>query len=144
MTDSYFPASKRTIMVVDDDPRLVEILRAMLEGKNLNVMCMNGGQQLFDSLEEQKPDLIFLDIMMPHMDGFQVLKQLKGNPETASIPIIMLTAMVQYEDLLEGYKLGANYYITKPFTRAELLEGIKLVLSGDKKHSNQAKQFIKA
>ncbi len=144
MTDSYFPAGKRTIMVVDDDPRLVEILRAMLEGKNLNVMCKNGGQQLFDSLEEQKPDLIFLDIMMPHMDGFQVLKQLKGNPETASIPIIMLTAKVQYEDLIEGYKLGANYYITKPFTRAELLEGIKLVLSGDNKHSNQAKQFIKA
>jgi len=82
--------------------------------------------------------------MMPHVDGFQVLKRLKERPETTSIPVILLTAKVLYEDVLGGYNLGADYYITKPFTRGQLMEGINLVFSENQKYSNQANQFIKA
>ncbi len=137
MKNFYPLASKRTIMVVDDDSRLLAMLQVMLEGNDFNVTCANSGQHLFDGLEEQKPDLIILDIMMPHMDGFQVLKRLKEKPETASIPVILLTAKVQCEDVLGGYNLGADYYITKPFTRAQLMEGINLIFSGKKSDSNQ-------
>ncbi len=131
MTDSPIPASKSTIMVVDDHPDLVEVVRLTLESKGFNVRCAYSGQELFTGLEEQKPDLIILDVMMPQMDGLKVLTRLKGDPGTASIPVILLTAKVQYEDVLGGYKLGADYYITKPFTSTQLMTGINLFLSGD-------------
>jgi len=131
MTDSHLPASKRTIMVVDDNPDLVEIVRLTLESKGFNVRCAYNGQELFTGLEELKPDLIILDIMMPEMDGLKVLTRLKGDPGTASIPVILLTAKVQYEDVLGGYKMGADYYITKPFTSTQLMTGINLFLGGD-------------
>jgi len=129
MVDSHFPASKRTIMVVDDEPDIVKIVRVLLEDNGFNVRCANSGKDLFAVLEELKPDLIILDIMMPEIDGLEVLTRLKGDPSTASIPVILLTAKVQHEDILEGYKTGAEYYITKPFTRVQLLDGINSVLS---------------
>ena len=135
MTDSPIPASKRTIMVVDDNADLVEIVRLTLESKGFNVRCAYSGQELLDSLEKQKPDLILLDIMMPQMDGLEVLTRLKGDPGTASIPVILLTAKVQYEDVLGGYKTGADYYITKPFTSTQLMTGINLFLNGDQGRS---------
>ncbi len=129
MTDSHFPASNRTIMVVDDNHDLVEIVRLTLESKGFNVRCAYNGQELFTGLEELKPDLIILDVMMPQMDGLKVLTRLKGDPGTASIPVIILTAKVEYKDVLEGYQMGANYYITKPFTKHQLLDDIKSILS---------------
>jgi len=135
MTDSHLPASKRTIMVVDDTPDLVDILHNMLEESGFNVTCAYSGLELFASLKVQMPDLILLDIMMPQMDGLEVLTRLKGNPATASIPVIFLTAMVQHEDVLRGYKMGAEYYITKPFTSTQVLEGINLILCGDQGRS---------
>ena len=135
MTDSHSRASDRTIMVVDDNADLVEIVRLTLESKGFNVRCAYNGQELFVGLEEQKPDLILLDIMMPQMDGLEVLTRLKGDPGTASIPVILLTAKVQYEDVLGGYKTGADYYITKPFTSTQLMTGINLFLSGDQGQS---------
>jgi len=128
MTDSHLPASNRTILVVDDSPDLVEILRITLESKGFNVRCAYSGKDLFASLEEQKPDLILLDIMMPQMDGLELLTRLKENSDTASIPVILLTAKVQHEDLLRGYEMGADYYITKPFTPTQVLDAINLVL----------------
>ena len=118
-------------MVVDDYHDLVEIVRFMLESKGFNVRCAYNGQELFTGLEELKPDLIILDIMMPQMDGLKVLTRLKGDPGTASIPVILLTAKVQYVDVLGGYKMGADHYITKPFTSPQLITGINLVLGGD-------------
>ncbi len=131
MTVSHNPASKSTIMVVDDHPDLVEILRFRLESEGFNVRCAYSGKDLFAVLEEQKPDLIILDIMMPQMDGLEVLTQLKGDPDTASIPAILLTAKVQYEEVLRGYKMGADYYITKPCTATQLLTGVNTLLSRD-------------
>jgi DNA-binding response OmpR family regulator len=133
MTD--LPASKRTVIVVDDSPDLVEIVRLTLEEKGFNVRCAYNSSQLFADMEEQTPDLIILDIMMPEMDGLEVLTRLKENPDTKSIPVILLTAKVQYEDVLGGYKAGADYYITKPFTSTQLLEGINLFLGRDQGRS---------
>ncbi len=101
----------------------------------INVRCAYSGEDLFAGLEELKPDLILLDIMMPQMDGLEVLTWLKGNPATASIPVILLTAKVFHEDVLRGYKTGAEYYITKPFTPTQVLEGINLMLGGDQDRS---------
>ncbi len=135
MVDSHFPASKRTIIVVDDEPDIVKIVRIMLEDTGFNVRCAYNGPELFSSMKEQKPDLIILDIMMPRMDGLEVLTRLKGDPSTTSIPVILLTAMAQHEDVLRGYKMGAEFYITKPFTSTQVLEGINLILDGDQGRS---------
>ncbi len=128
MTDSPIPASNRTILVVDDNPDIVDILRIMLESNGFNVRCGYSGEDLFASLKEQMPDLILLDIMMPKMDGLQVLRRLKEDPSMPFIPVILLSAKVLDEDVLRGYKMGADYYITKPFTPTQVLDGIKAVL----------------
>ena len=120
--------AKKTIMVVDDNPDIITIVRTILEGKGYNVMSAYSGAELLSALEKDKPDLVVLDIMMPQMDGLEVLTRMKAAPDTASIPVILLTAKVQYEDVLGGYKLGADYYITKPFTSTQLVNGINLLL----------------
>ncbi|HTM07252.1 MAG TPA: response regulator [Verrucomicrobiae bacterium] len=124
--------TKKTIMVVDDNPDIITIVRTILEGKGYKVMSAYSGAELLSSLEKDKPDLVVLDIMMPQMDGLEVLTRLKAAPDTASIPVILLTAKVQYEDVLGGYKLGADYYITKPFTSTQLINGINLLLGEGK------------
>ena len=131
-------------MVVDDNPDAVTQVKTILESEGFGIQTAYNGLEVFSRLEEQKPDLIILDIMMPHMDGMAVLKRLKETAETSSIPVIMLTAKAQYEDMIKGYELGADYYITKPFTSTLLIKGINLVFSGDQKHLNQPDQFIKA
>ncbi len=122
-------------MVVDDHPDLVEILRITLESKGFNVRCAYSGKELLAVLEKEKPDLILLDIMMPQMDGLEVLTRLKENPDTASIPVIFLTAKGQPEDVIKGYERGAEYYITKPFKLTQVLDGINLVLGRDQGQS---------
>ncbi len=131
MTGSHSSVSKRTITIVDDDPEIVTLVSVILEQEGFNVRCANSGQQLFAGLEKEKPDLIILDVMMPVMDGLVVLARLKDAPETSSIPVILLTVLDQYEDLLTGYKTGADYYMTKPFTRIQLITGINRLLSID-------------
>ena len=135
------PTNKQTIFVVDDDPDLVTILRLILEHNGYQVVCVYSGRQLFTSLEDQKPDLIILDVMMPHMHGFEVLSRLKGIPATSSIPVIMVTAKIRFENILEGYKAGADYYIPKPFTKSQLLEGIHRILNEDDKDNAPAGSF---
>ncbi len=119
----------RTIMVVDDSADLVEIVRITLKRNGFAVRCAYDGLQVFDVLREQWPDLIILDIMMPQMDGFEVLTRLKCNPATASIPVILLTVKGQPNDVLGGYKRGADIYIKKPFNNTELLQGINSILN---------------
>jgi DNA-binding response OmpR family regulator len=125
-------SAEKTIIVVDDNPDIVNIVRTILEGKGYKVISAYSGAELFTRLKEETPDLIILDIMMPEMDGLEVLTRIKSVSETASIPVILLTAKVQYEDVLGGYKLGADYYITKPFTSTQLTNGINLLLGEGK------------
>jgi DNA-binding response OmpR family regulator len=129
MTDAYFPAGKSTITVVDDDPGLVTRVRVMLEEKEFNLRYAYSGSQLLADLEQQKPDLIILDIMMRQMAVHEVLARLKENPSSASIPIILLT---EHEDILGAYKIAADEYIMKPFTRTQLMKSVNRFLSGDR------------
>jgi two-component system alkaline phosphatase synthesis response regulator PhoP len=124
--------TKKTIMVVDDNPDIITIVKTILEGRGFTVFSASSGPELLNMLPNQKTDLIILDIMMPEMDGLEVLTRLKGKTETSTIPVILLTAKVQYEDVLGGYKLGADYYITKPFTSTQLVNGINLLLGEGK------------
>ena len=128
MAVSRLPSRKRTIMVVDDSTDLVEIISLTLEGKGFNVRCAYNGKELLAALEKEKPDLILLDVMMPGMDGFEVLIRLKWNPATASIPVILLTAKVHHEDVLRGYKLGTDHYLKKPFDNSQLVTSINRLL----------------
>lgn len=124
--------TNKTIMVVDDNPDIITIVKTILEGKGYTVLSASSGLELLNMLKNQKPDLIILDIMMPEMDGLEVLGRLKAVADTATLPVILLTAKVQYEDVLGGYKLGADYYITKPFTSTQLVNGINLLLGEGK------------
>ena len=125
--------NEKTIMVVDDNPDIITIVRTILEGKWFKVLSASSGAECLATLKTQKPDLIVLDIMMPDMDGLEVLTRLKATSEFSNVPVVLLTAKVQYEDVLGGYKLGADYYITKPFTSTQLINGINLLL-GDSKN----------
>ncbi len=138
MADMHLSGTQSTIMVVDDNPDMVTIIKTILEINGYGVQSAYNGLEVFNLLQEQKSDLILLDIMMPQMDGLEVLKRLRGNPGTASIPVILLTAKALYEDVLGGYKIGADHYITKPFTKTQLLDGINLIFSGGQRHSNQS------
>ncbi len=128
MTDSHLPASNGTIMVVDDNPDIVTHVKIMLEIEGYRVQSAYRGKEVFNLLEEQKPDLILLDIMMPQMEGLEVLRCLKGAPETSSIPVIMLTVLDGHEDIVRAYNMGADFYIPKPFTKDQLLDGINRFL----------------
>ena len=128
MTDSPIPASNRTIMVVDDNADIGAIIKTILEVEGYALQFAYSAQEAFNLIGEQNPDLLILDILMPMIDGLEVLTRLKGNPATASIPVIMLTSKVEYKDVLIGYNMGANHYITKPFTKGQLLAGINLLL----------------
>ncbi len=129
MTDMHFPASKGTILVVDDNPDILDIAKTILESNGYGVQTVNNGLDVFSLLEEQKPDLIILDIMMPHMDGWKVLKQLKGNADYSSIPVILITAKIQQENMVRGYEMGADYFIPKPFTSAHLINITNLLIN---------------
>ena len=123
------PASKRTIMVVDDEIEMVKVVRGMLKEKGFNVTCAYIGLELFASLKEQKPDLILLDIMMPQMGGLEELTRFKEDPSIPFIPVILLTEKADDEDVMVGYKMGADFYIPKPFTKSQLLDGVNSILS---------------
>ena len=117
-----------TVLVVDDDEDNVRILSTILLGRGYEVRRARDGRSALESVQQQRPDLILLDVMMPGMDGMQVLDHLKLDPKSASIPVIMVTARVQDEDVLAGYQSGADYYVTKPFSVQQILYAVGLVL----------------
>lgn len=119
----------KTVIIVDDHIDLVTMLKSILVAEGYSVLSAYSGFDLFKLLEHRIPDLILLDIMMPEMDGFEVLQRLKDNPVTSSIPVIFLTAKIASEDISRGYGLGADHYITKPFTRVQLKSAIESLLA---------------
>jgi DNA-binding response OmpR family regulator len=118
----------RRILVVDDNLDSVLILRSMLEAQGFSVRVAQSGIEALDQLKEEVPDLVLLDVMMPEMSGFEVLERIKSTHATSRVPVILVTAKVQDEDVMTGYQYGADYYITKPCTAKQLLYGISLVL----------------
>ncbi|MDR9467502.1 response regulator [Marinospirillum sp.] len=123
----------KTVMLVEDEASLLENLEEMLELEGFEILkTMNGGEALAQ-LKHRLPDLIVCDIMMPMMDGFEFLKRVRADARTASLPFIFLTAKTADEDQRFGRELGADDYLTKPFTREGLLKAINLRLG--KHHS---------
>lgn len=118
---------KKRILIVEDEQALVKGLKLQLEDSYDVLMAMDGKQGL-DMATTHLPDLILMDITMPEMDGLEVLKRLKEDNATATIPVILLTAKVEVENIYRGYKIGADYYITKPFSTTQLMNGISLFL----------------
>jgi len=120
--------SKGRILVVDDEIYIVHILDFSLGMEGYEVITALDGEQALEKLKTEKPDLIVLDIMMPKLDGYEVCKAIKSSPETRHIPVILLSAKGRNVDQKLGFDVGADDYITKPFSPRKLVERINQLL----------------
>ena len=109
------------VLAVDDIPLNILLVQKMLKRFNFKLRTASGGQQALDMVAQKKPDLILLDLMMPGIDGFEVIRRLRENPETADIQIIILSALNSQEDVVKGFNAGANDFIMKPIIMEKLL-----------------------
>jgi DNA-binding response OmpR family regulator len=134
--------AKRKILVVDDDPTMVKLINVNLKLNNYSVVEATSGEQALDVVDAEGLDLVVLDIMMPGVDGWEVLKRIRSNPETQEMPVILVTAKTQDSDVIRGWELGADEYVIKPFNPLLLVEVIKMVLdrSYDERLERRKKQ----
>jgi len=121
------------ILIVDDDIDTLRLVGLMLQRQGYQILAANHGAQAIELAKKEKPDLILLDVMMPDMDGFEVTRRLRADPETEIIPIIMFTAKTQIDDKVTGFESGADDYLTKPTHPAELIAHVKALLARTKK-----------
>lgn len=112
-----------TVLVVDDDPVIINLLQVNFEIEGYDVLTANGGEAGLAQAKANRPDAIVLDVMMPGMDGIEVARRLRQDPDTASIPIVLLSAKAQAADVQAGLQV-ADEYVTKPFEPLELLERV--------------------
>lgn len=113
--------SKYNVLAVDDIPLNLILVQKMLMRFNFKMRTAANGQAALDAVAQQKPDLILLDLMMPGIDGFEVIRRLRENPETADIRIVILSALNSNEDVVKGYNMGADDFIMKPIIMEKLL-----------------------
>jgi DNA-binding response OmpR family regulator len=111
-------ARKATILVVDDEPHVLKLVRANLESSGYKVLTAADGAQAVNLVEQELPDLVILDLMLPKMDGYAACRRIR---EFSAVPVIMLTARSAQVDLVHGFEVGADDYLTKPFSVTELL-----------------------
>ena len=124
--ESFLPQS--TVLIVDDNPQNVELLQAYLESLPLKIVTAADGIDALRKVQEHSPDLILLDIMMPHMSGFQVCKKLKSDPKTRDIQILMVTALNELGDIERAVQAGTDDFLSKPVNKAELLKRVDNML----------------
>jgi CheY-like chemotaxis protein len=117
----------RKILIVDDEEVIRKFLRIHLTKLGYEVSEAADGEQAIEQIGRDGFDLLICDILMPKKDGWEVIKEVKSDPKTKDIPVIVLTAKNEDMDMFKGYDLGANYYMTKPFTKAQLLYGLQLM-----------------
>lgn len=120
-----------TILVIDDSLTEREYLKEILESTGFQVLTAINGEQALNTLKTNQPDIIFLDIVMPQMNGYEVCRKIKENPKTKSVPIIICSAKSEEFDRYWGMKQGADAYITKPFRPKELLQTMKTLIKQD-------------
>jgi DNA-binding response OmpR family regulator len=118
----------RRVLFADDDPGMRTIVSINLEAEGFEVTVVDDGDSALREIERLLPDLVVLDVMMPGRDGFEVLRAIKRVPETAAIPVVLLTAKAADADVWEGWKSGADYYMTKPFDPGELARFAQRIL----------------
>jgi two-component system alkaline phosphatase synthesis response regulator PhoP/two-component system response regulator VicR len=121
---------KRKILIVDDEEVIRKFLRILLNKLGYEVKEAADGEQAIEELSKDVFDLLICDILMPKKGGWEVIKEAKSNSKSMNMPVILLTAKNEDSDVFKGYDLGANYYMTKPFTKAELLYGLRLMFDG--------------
>ena len=111
----------KRILVVDDERHIVRLVQVNLERAGYEILTAYDGIEALDKVKTENPDMVVLDVMMPRMDGFEVLKNLQADPRYQNIPVIMLTAKAQDADIFKGWASGVSSYLTKPFNPRELL-----------------------
>jgi two-component system, OmpR family, response regulator MprA len=121
--------ANETILVIEDDPSVRTLLEKSLRAKGYVIFSADDGLSGLTALEDERPDLIIVDIMMPRLDGMTFVKAVKGNDRTRSIPIIFLTAKNDPKTMIEGINIGARFYVTKPFQMDELLSKVQKALA---------------
>jgi len=133
-------AHRELVLVVDDEPRMTRFIRMNLELEGYRVIEAHNGLEALDKVRTNLPALVILDAMMPELDGFETLEILR---ETSSIPVIMLTVRADEEDKVRGLELGADDYVTKPFSTRELVSRVKAVLRRTQSPMAQAQGILR-
>jgi DNA-binding response OmpR family regulator len=123
------PETPKTVLIADDDEDILNLVRFRLERDGLRVLLAHDGQQALQTARDERPDLCVLDVMMPKLSGLEVLAQLRRDPDTAAMPVIMLTARAHEADVDAGFDGGANDYVIKPFSPQELRQRVRAQLS---------------
>lgn len=118
----------RRILIADDDPDILELLAFNLKAEGFEVLEASDGAEAWAMARNAAPDLVVLDVMMPERDGLDVLASLKAHPRTRDIPVVLLTAKATDAEVWQGWRAGADYYITKPFNLDELLHFLEYLL----------------
>lgn len=134
---------KETILIVDDEEDILELIKYNLENEGYGVLTALTGEKAIKISTEQPIDLMVLDLMLPGIDGLEVTKVLKNNEKTLKIPIVMLTAKGEESDIVTGLELGADDYLSKPFSPKILIARIRAILRRSKKKINSKKDVIK-
>jgi two-component system alkaline phosphatase synthesis response regulator PhoP len=134
---------REKILIVDDEKDILEIVRFHLEKEGYRLTCITSGEEALERARSMHPDVILLDLMLPGIDGLSICRVLKNDPRTAEIPIMMLTAKGEDADIVLGLELGAEDYITKPFSPRVLLARIKAVLRRKRTPLTHEKSVIK-
>ena len=118
---------KRKILVVDDQKHIVRLIQVTLERAGYEVVCAYDGLEALEQVAKERPEMVVLDVMMPRMDGFEVLQRLQADPKLQTIPVIMLTAKAQDADIFKGWSQGVSSYLVKPFNPRELLTFVQRI-----------------
>ena len=119
-----------TILVVDDDPVIQKLLSVNFEMEGYRVVTASDGEEALDRVLSEAPAVVVLDVMMPKVDGIEVLRRIRANPGTGSTPVLLLSAKAQANDIEDGMAAGADAYLTKPFEPLDLLDRVALLLRG--------------
>ena len=120
----------RTILIADDEPNIVISLEYLLQRDGYQVRVARNGQEALDAIQASAPDLVLLDVMLPLVSGFEVCQKIRENPALAGMRIVMLTAKGRDVEMSKGLALGANAYVTKPFSTQDLLAQVRALLGG--------------
>lgn len=126
------------IFVVDDEPDVVELLRTILRGEGWQVEVDTDGRSALTRVLADPPDLFILDLMMPDLDGFELLKLMRLDPRGAEIPVLILSARTGHHDQMESLQLGANAYVCKPFSPRELVRQVRALLADGEERPGRA------